>query len=44
MSISKERNMFVAIERFMSEVVDEHGKHPVSTEAVLGIRHKPVNS
>ena len=30
MSISKERNMFVA-ERFMSEVVDEHGKHPVFT-------------
>ena len=31
MSISKERNMFVA-ERFISEVVDEHGKHPVSTD------------
>jgi putative transposase len=24
--------MFVAIERFISDVVDEHGKHPVSTD------------
>jgi putative transposase len=31
MSISKERNMFVA-ERFISEVVDKHGKRPVSTD------------
>ena len=31
-SISKERNMFVAIERFISDVVDEHGEHPVSTD------------
>ena len=31
MSISKERNMFVT-ERFISEVVDKHGKHPVSTD------------
>ena len=44
MSISKERNMFVA-ERFISEVVDEHGKHLVSTDmVVLGIHHKHVNS
>ena len=32
MSISKERNMFVAIERFISYVVDEYGEHPVSTD------------
>ncbi len=31
-SISKEQNMFVAIERFISDVVEEHGEHPVSTE------------
>ncbi len=30
-SISKERNMFVA-ERFMSDIVDEYGHHPVSTD------------
>ena len=30
-NISKERNMFVA-ERFLSKVMDEHGKHPVSTK------------
>ncbi len=30
-NISKERNMFVA-ERFLSKVMDEHGKHPVSTD------------
>jgi hypothetical protein len=38
--------MFVAIERFMSEVVDEHGKHPVSTEMVEHgiLHHKHVNS
>jgi putative transposase len=30
-SISKERNMFVA-ERFLSNIVDEYGYHPVSTD------------
>ena len=30
-SISKERNMFVA-ERFLSNIVHEYGKHPVSTD------------
>jgi len=32
MSISKEQNMFVAKERFISDVVEEHGKHPISTD------------
>ena len=31
LSISKERNMFVA-ERFISDVIKNHGKHPVSTD------------
>ena len=31
-SISKVRNMFVAIERFMSDIVDEYGEYPVSTD------------
>ena len=31
-SISKERNMFVAIERFLSDIVDEYDQHPVSTD------------
>ena len=31
LSISKERNMFVA-ERFISDVIKIHGKHPVSTD------------
>ena len=31
-SVSKEQNMFVAIERFISDVVEEHGEHPVSTD------------
>ncbi len=31
-NISKERNMFVVVERFILKVVDEHGKHPVSTD------------
>ena len=31
MSLSKERNMFVA-ERFISSVIQIHGKHPVSTD------------
>ncbi len=30
--ISKERNMFVASERFLSNVIKEYGKHPVSTD------------
>jgi len=32
LSISKERNMFVA-ERFISDVIKNHGKHPVSTDS-----------
>jgi hypothetical protein len=45
MSISKERNMFVDIERFISDVVEEHGEHPVSTEMeVHGILIKHVDS
>jgi putative transposase len=31
LTISKERNMFVA-ERFLSDIVRDHGKHPVSTD------------
>jgi len=31
LSISKERNMFVA-ERFIAYLVKNHGKHPISTE------------
>ncbi|WP_415312717.1 DDE-type integrase/transposase/recombinase [Candidatus Nitrosocosmicus sp. FF01] len=31
LSISKERNMFVA-ERFIAGLVKEHGRHPVSTD------------
>ncbi len=31
-SISKEQNMFVAKERFISDVVEEHRKHPISTD------------
>ena len=30
-NISKERNMFVA-ERFLSNILKEYGKHPVSTD------------
>ena len=30
-NISKERNMFV-VERFISNVIKEYGKHPVSTD------------
>ncbi|HEY6534877.1 MAG TPA: hypothetical protein VIY08_03595 [Candidatus Nitrosocosmicus sp.] len=30
MSISKERNKIVA-DRFISKVIDKHGRHPVST-------------
>ena len=32
LSISKERNMFVAAERFMLGLVTVHGNHPVSTD------------
>ena len=35
LSISKERNMFVA-ERFLSNLTKIHGKHPVSTDGILG--------
>jgi putative transposase len=31
LSISKERNMFVA-ERYLSNLIKVHGKHPVSTD------------
>jgi putative transposase len=31
LTISKERNMFVA-ERYLSDLVEVHGKHPVSTD------------
>jgi hypothetical protein len=31
MGISKERNMFVMAEQFLSDIVDEYGPHPVST-------------
>ncbi len=31
-SISKERNMFVVAERFLSKVIEEYGPHPVSTD------------
>jgi hypothetical protein len=30
--MKRTKNMFVAIERFISDVVEEHGEHPVSTE------------
>jgi hypothetical protein len=45
MTISKESNMLVA-ERFLSKVIEEHGKHSVSTEMVkeLGIHLKHVIS
>jgi putative transposase len=29
--ISKERNMFVASERFLSHIIKEYGEHPVSS-------------
>ncbi len=32
MSISKERNMFVVTERFLSDVVEKYGEHPVSID------------
>jgi putative transposase len=31
-SISKERNMFVANERFLSDIVNEFGQHPISID------------
>jgi hypothetical protein len=34
--------MFIA-ERFMSDIVDEYGSHPISTDEAHGTR-KPVNS
>ncbi len=37
MSISKEQNMFVAHERFISDVVEEYGEHPISTDGAVGI-------
>lgn len=40
--ISAERNMFVA-ERFLSSLVQEYGKHPVSTDMVVHGIHKHVN-
>ena len=33
LSISKERNMFVA-ERFVADLIKNHGKHPIATEMV----------
>jgi putative transposase len=39
-SISKERNMFVAIERFISDVVEEHGEHLVSTDGGTWYPHQ----
>ncbi len=43
LDISKERNMFVA-ERFLSDIVKEQGKYPVSTDgAVHGIHNKPAS-
>ncbi len=31
LSMPKERNMFVA-KRFLSHIIEEYGKHPVSTD------------
>ena len=44
-SISKEQNMFVAIERYISDVVEEHGEYLVSTEMLEHniLHHKHVN-
>jgi putative transposase len=39
--ISYERSMLIA-EQFMRSLVRKYGKHPVSTDVVLGI-HRPVN-
>jgi putative transposase len=35
-SISKEQNMFVT-ERFLSDVVEKYGEHPVSSDGGIGI-------
>ncbi len=32
LSISKERNMLIAEDRFLSDLVKSHGKHPISTD------------
>jgi hypothetical protein len=44
MSISKERNMFVASECFLSNIVDEYGQHTVSTDGEGTWYSKHVNS
>jgi hypothetical protein len=41
-SISKERNMFVVIERFISDDVEEYGEHLFPQMEALGIL-KPVS-
>ncbi len=38
--ITKERNMFVT-ERFLSHVIEEYGKHPVSTDGGTGYPSQP---
>jgi hypothetical protein len=44
-SISKERkNMFVVAEHFLSDVVDDYGSHPVSTDGGSWNQFKHVNS
>ena len=43
LSISKERNMFVA-ERFLSNIVSEYGAHPVSTDGGVPGTRWPVSS
>ena len=42
--ISKERNMFVASERFLSDLVNRHGNHSVSSDGGTLYPHKPANS
>jgi putative transposase len=41
--ISKERNMFVASERFLSHIIKEYGEHPVSTDVMLCDTHRLVS-
>jgi hypothetical protein len=37
--------MFVVAERFLSDIVDKHGKYPILAEMeVLGIHHKHLGS
>ena len=44
-SISKERkNMFVVAEHFLSDVVDDYGSHPVSTDGGSWNQFKQINS